>query len=320
MPALVVYRDAAVGNGRAPRARLGCVASGRHVARRGAARRPDGARFRAQVLASADAVGQRYRFDRRARPSRGEARHVPVRRAAREEHGLGDRERLLLKVAALLHDVGIYISLRAHHKHSQSILAESQIFGLSAEETAIVSNIARYHRRGTPQRTHVPYVALDRPDRLVVNKLAAILRIANALDAEHVQKVRSVRVMRRGSTWVLELEGSATSRWSGWPARRAADMLVETFGRQVLLQPAWCRVMTPKTAKDTPLFFNRELSWLAFNERVSRGSGRPADAALRAHQVRRDRRIESRRVLHGSRRRHCCRRCPTTTRRPIRPD
>src|SRR4029453_11010812 len=110
--------------------------------------------------------------------------------------------------AALLHDVGVYVSLRAHHKHSQYILAASQIFGLSDEETAVVSNIARYHRRGLPQRTHVPYVALDREDRMVVNKLSAILRVANALDAEHAQKVRDLRLVRRASTWVLELAGS----------------------------------------------------------------------------------------------------------------
>jgi len=191
--------------------------------------------FEQQVLASADAVGRRYRLDRE------HGQHVATLAARlfdelREEHGLGDRERLLLKVASLLHDVGMYISLRAHHKHSQYILAESQIFGLSAEETAIVSNIARYHRRGTPQRTHVPYVALDRRDRLVVNKLAAILRIANALDAEHVQKVRGLRIARRGSTWVLELEGSGDLTMERLAATARADMFVETFGRQVLVQ------------------------------------------------------------------------------------
>ena len=112
----------------------------------------------------------------------------------RDEHGLGERDRLLLQVASLLHDVGIYVSLRAHHKHSQYILAASQIFGLSDEETA-----DRLEHRPLPSPrvcrsdTHLPFIALDRDRPLIVNKLAAILRVANALDAEHAQKVRDLR-------------------------------------------------------------------------------------------------------------------------------
>ncbi len=155
-----------------------------------------------------------------------------------DEHGLGDRARLLLQVAAMLHDVGIYVSLRAHHKHSQYILAASQIFGLSDEETAIVSNIARYHRRGTPQQSHLPYVALDRQDRLLVNKLAAILRVANALDAEHAQKVRDLRIVRSDKSWILELEGTGDLTMERLAATARADMFVETFGRQLIVQPA----------------------------------------------------------------------------------
>ncbi len=193
--------------------------------------------FEHQVLASAEAVGQRYRWDR------DHGHHVAALATRlfdelRDEHRLGDRERLLLKVAAMLHDVGIYVSLRAHHKHSQYILAASQIFGLSDEETAIVSNLARYHRRGTPQQTHVPYVALDRQDRLLVNKLSAILRVANALDADHAQRVRDLRIIRRGNTWILELDGVGDMTMERLAATARADMLVETFGRQLVVQVA----------------------------------------------------------------------------------
>ena len=80
--------------------------------------------------------------------------------------------------------------------------------GCPNDETAIVSNIARYHRRGLPQKSHLPYIALDRTDRLIVNKLAAILRVANALDAEHAAEgARTCAWSRRDSTWVLELDG-----------------------------------------------------------------------------------------------------------------
>jgi exopolyphosphatase/guanosine-5'-triphosphate,3'-diphosphate pyrophosphatase len=192
--------------------------------------------FQAQVLASAEAVGHKYRFDAT------HGRHVAFL-AARlfdefsNEHGLGERERLLLQVAGLLHDIGIYISLRAHHKHSQYILAASQIFGLSDEETAIISNVARYHRRGLPQRTHSPYAALDRQERLVVNKLSALLRVANALDAEHLQKVRNVHLASRRDTWILEYDATGDATMEEMAANARADMLAETFGRQVVIRP-----------------------------------------------------------------------------------
>jgi exopolyphosphatase / guanosine-5'-triphosphate,3'-diphosphate pyrophosphatase len=197
--------------------------------------------FEEQVLASAEALGQKYRFDR------AHARHV-AKLATRlfdelgDEHGLGERDRLLLKVASLLHDIGIYVSLRAHHKHSQYLLASSQIFGLSNEETAIVSNIARYHRRGTPQDSHLPYVALDREDRLIVNKLGAILRLANALDAEHLQKVQDLRLVRRDRVWVLELDATGGVVMEQMAASARVDMFTETFGREVVVQRAGAAV------------------------------------------------------------------------------
>jgi exopolyphosphatase/guanosine-5'-triphosphate,3'-diphosphate pyrophosphatase len=202
--------------------------------------RDSAAEFEAQVLASAEAVGEKYRFDA------AHGRHV-ARLAARlfdvlvAEHGLGRRERLLLQVSALLHDIGIYISLRSHHKHSQYILAASQIFGLSDEETAIIANVARYHRRGMPQRSHLPYVALDRQDRLVVDKLAALLRVANALDAEHLQKIQDIRLAVRAGAWLIEYDAAGDATMEQMAATARADLLVEAFGRQVVIRPAGVR-------------------------------------------------------------------------------
>jgi exopolyphosphatase/guanosine-5'-triphosphate,3'-diphosphate pyrophosphatase len=193
--------------------------------------------FDSQVLASAESLGHKHHFDR------AHGHHVAMLAVrlfdeSLEDHGLSSRERLLLQVAALLHDIGIYISLRAHHLHSQYVIAASQIFGLSNDETAIVSNIARYHRQGLPQQSHLPYVALDRNDRLIVNKLAAILRLANALDAEHLQKVRDVRILRRGTTWILELIGAGDLTMEQLAATARSDMFVETFGREIVVRVA----------------------------------------------------------------------------------
>jgi exopolyphosphatase/guanosine-5'-triphosphate,3'-diphosphate pyrophosphatase len=197
--------------------------------------RSGGEEFEQQVLASAEALGHKNRFDR------AHGRHVAALAmqlfdAFRDDHGLGNRERLLLQVAALLHDIGLYVSLRAHHKHSQYLLAASQIFGLSNDETAIVSNVARYHRRGAPQRSHLPYVALDRQDRLLVNKLAAILRVVNALDAEHLQKVTALRLRRHVRNWILEIDGTGDLTMELLAAAARADMFADTFGQALVIR------------------------------------------------------------------------------------
>jgi exopolyphosphatase/guanosine-5'-triphosphate,3'-diphosphate pyrophosphatase len=101
-----------------------------------------------------------------------------------------------------------------------------------------VSNIARYHRGRTPQESHLPFLALDRGDRLLVTKLAAILRLANALDAEHLQKVRDVRIVRGDNSWLLEVDGSGDITMEQMAARARTDMFVEVFGRQLVVRVA----------------------------------------------------------------------------------
>ena len=109
---------------------------------------------------------------------------------------------------------------------------------VSNEETAIVSNIVRYHRRGLPQNSHLPFIALDRTDRMIVNKLGAIVRLVNALDAEHAQKVRDARLVRQGLTWILELDGDGDLTMEQLAATARSDMFAEIYGRQLIVRPA----------------------------------------------------------------------------------
>jgi exopolyphosphatase/guanosine-5'-triphosphate,3'-diphosphate pyrophosphatase len=188
--------------------------------------------FSRQVLASAATVGEKYRYDA------PHAQHVArlagrIFDELRSEHGLGARDRLLLEVAALLHDIGIFVNLRSHHKHSQYILSVSEIFGLSRDDMALIANIARYHRRATPNKSHLPYMALDSEERVRVNKLASFLRVANALDADHLQKVRDVRIVREEQHWLLEVEGGGDMTIERLAALARADLLGEVFGRKV---------------------------------------------------------------------------------------
>jgi exopolyphosphatase / guanosine-5'-triphosphate,3'-diphosphate pyrophosphatase len=193
--------------------------------------------FAPQVLASAMTLATRYRSD---------ADHVKhVARLATQlfdnlaaEHGLGTRDRLLLEVAALLHDIGLFVSLRGHHKHSMYLLQASEIFGLTRDDMQIVANIARYHRRGLPQKSHPEFMRLDRDERVRVTKLAAILRLANALDAEHMQKVAEVGLHEEDGRWVIELHGRGDLTMERMAATSRADLLVDVFGKHVVVRGA----------------------------------------------------------------------------------
>jgi exopolyphosphatase/guanosine-5'-triphosphate,3'-diphosphate pyrophosphatase len=154
------------------------------------------------------------------------------------EHALAPRDRLLLEVAALLHDIGLFVSLRGHHKHSLYLLQASEIFGLSRDDMQIVGNIARYHRRGLPQKSHPEFMRLDREERVRVLKLAAMLRLANALDAEHEQKVTDLRLVEQDSSWIVELEGTGDLTMERLAGAERADLLVDVFGRPVEIRGA----------------------------------------------------------------------------------
>src|SRR5262249_29407643 len=191
--------------------------------------------FNRQVLASAHAIGEKYRYD--VSHAENVAR-LAVRRLVvlRSEHGLADRDRSLPEAASLLHDVGLYINRRAHHKHSQYILSVSDIFGLSREDMDVVANVARYHRRAMPQKSHLPYMALDRDTRVRVGKLAAMLRIANAPDADHLHKVRALTPVREEDEWILEVDGAGDLTMERLATLARSDLLTEVFGQRVLFR------------------------------------------------------------------------------------
>ena len=104
-------------------------------------------------------------------------------------HGLGEREREWLEHAALLHDVGYSIHFQRHHKHSQYLISTAGLDAFDPREIEIVAHVARYHRGGRPQAGHASFAALEGWQQRGIEKLAALLRIANALDRTHAARV-----------------------------------------------------------------------------------------------------------------------------------
>lgn len=98
----------------------------------------------------------------------------------------------LLERAAFLHNTGMMIEVRRHHKHSFALIKDAPLPDFSDEERYEIACIARYHRRALPSMKHEEYARLNREARKRVSMLAALLRIADALDFNHDGRVLEV--------------------------------------------------------------------------------------------------------------------------------
>jgi exopolyphosphatase/guanosine-5'-triphosphate,3'-diphosphate pyrophosphatase len=188
-----------------------------------------------EVIQSAQVVAQKYRIDM---GHAGQTRALAVQLFDRlaNEHQLGQRHRMLLEVAAILHEVGMFVSSRAHHKHSLYLIAHSEILGLTQDELAMVANIARYHRRSRPKPSHTDYMTRPREQRMIVNKLAALLRVADALDISRTQRIDNFesRIDNNGLIISVKTQGDLTLEERSLAEK--GDMLLDIYGLDVRLE------------------------------------------------------------------------------------
>ena len=177
-------------------------------------------------------LGRRYHFD--------EPHATQVDRLASQLfdrlaplHKLGPEDRVLLRVAALAHDIGDFVDYAAHHKHTQYILEHSNLMGISAEHRAVAGCIARYHRRTVPNPKHEDYGKLPPEDQRKVKKLSAILRIADALDRGHRSKVQKLEIATNAREIVITAQGREDLSLEVWTAERKAEYFEQMFGKKV---------------------------------------------------------------------------------------
>jgi len=189
-----------------------------------------------QVINSARHLGDKFRYDE---PHALNVASLAVKLfdLLKEDHGLGSRGRLLLETSGILHDIGTFISLSSHHKHSSYLVEASEIFGLRKADKDIVANVVRYHRRSTPKETHVLYMSLPKNDRAIVSKLSAVLRAADALDRSHQQKIQTFYLKKSDDCYTLWIDPEAGDLSIEKEAlQKKADMFNDVFGYPIILR------------------------------------------------------------------------------------
>ncbi|WP_026039050.1 exopolyphosphatase [Sporolactobacillus vineae] len=151
-------------------------------------------------------------------------------------HGLDRRSRLLLQLAAILQDSGSYVDMNAHYIHSYYIIQASEIIGISDEDREIVANIARYHSVETPTSDSSAFNRLPVNSRLVVAKLAAILRLADALDDSRQHKVKKITVSLRHDKVVITAKADDDLSLEKLTFEEKSAYFEEVFGLKPILR------------------------------------------------------------------------------------
>lgn len=188
-----------------------------------------------QILYSAHEVGRRYQMDE-AHADYVTESAVALFRALQNEHRLDYQYEVILSVAAQLHDIGIFICNSSHHKHGKYLVENSDIFGLGQDDLKLAALVVRYHRGALPRSSHSDFSALSRQKRLIVNKLAAILRVADALDRSRTQSIRKMKIKLSEAQMVIE----AGHKGEFAAERRAisdkGNMFEQVYGRTIVLR------------------------------------------------------------------------------------
>ena len=156
----------------------------------------------------------------------------------RAVHGLTDREREWLEFAALLHDIGSLISYERHHRHSYYLIRNGDLRGFDPDEIEVIALVARYHRRGTPKRSHEEYSRLPAPLRKTVRTLASILRVAESLDRSHTQIISGLDFRDRGDDALLQVHAAGDAELEVWATNRHLQPFERLLGKPIRLEAA----------------------------------------------------------------------------------
>ena len=153
-------------------------------------------------------------------------------------HGLPPSAGKLLQAAAYLHDVGHFVSETGHHKHSAYLVANADLPGFTNRERVTIASLCRFHRKTMPQPRHTQFQALDAESKRIVISLTPLLRIADALDRGHGQKVHDVQSVVKNGALNLIVEADRDADLEIWAAGEAAEIFEQVYSLPVTLQRA----------------------------------------------------------------------------------
>ncbi len=148
----------------------------------------------------------------------------------KDSHGLDRRKRLLLELAAILHECGYYVTVNQHLLNSFDLIKDMDIYGMTDEEMMITAYVARYNDDDAPNYDEPGIEGLNEEKRLIVAKLVAIFRLANALDKSQKQKLKDISVRQENNRLLISARSDADLHLEKWAFQQCAPFFQEVFG------------------------------------------------------------------------------------------
>ena len=154
-------------------------------------------------------------------------------------HGLGNNDRLILEAASTLHDIGWSKSRsgEGHHRESARLIREHRWQHFTVDTVALMAQVARYHRKSLPDLEHEEFAALSPAERLRVQQLASVLRVADGLDRSHQQRVTHLSAELSPGRIVIHLSATGPISREIAAATRKADLVRAVFQREIVFAP-----------------------------------------------------------------------------------
>lgn len=155
------------------------------------------------------------------------------------------RSRRLLHAAALLHNAGRSEGKKGAHKAAYRLISGLEPpVGWTAEEMKRVALIARYYRGAEPRENHKGFSQLDPNEKKTITCLAAVLRLADALDCAHDAAVQGIAVSNGGGFVLLEAAGWKENQENAAEIGGRKHLLEKALGLPVIVRPAERAVAT----------------------------------------------------------------------------
>lgn len=188
-----------------------------------------------QTVSLAHALGRKYQHDSKHALSVEET-SLRMFDKLGKNHGLGKRERLQLKVAAILHDIGKFVSLRRHYFYSYRLIVSSDILGFSEAEKSVIANVAYYHSKGTPSNFDPNFSLLTPEEKVTTAKLAAIIRLADSIDRSHRQKAVVKDIVLKGEEMIITVDSADEMSLEEWTFADKVEFFENVFGIRPILE------------------------------------------------------------------------------------